>query len=123
MKAAARGFRSDRISGYVFVAPAVALFAVFQIYPLFRTAVLSFQEFIGSIHVDECLETPLQECLHCGKSCKHCRNFQYTHRFINKWFFNDYIQLFCKVRMSSEEKRVPFKMFIMAAKIRKFLRG
>ncbi len=51
MKATARGFRSDLISGYVFVAPAVALFAVFQIYPLFRTAVLSFQEFIGSAFV------------------------------------------------------------------------
>jgi multiple sugar transport system permease protein len=48
MKATGRGFTSDLISGYVFIAPAVALFAVFQVYPLLRTAVLSFQEFVGT---------------------------------------------------------------------------
>jgi multiple sugar transport system permease protein len=51
MRATARGFTKDRISGYVFIAPAVVLFAIFQIYPLFRTAVLSFQEFVGSTFV------------------------------------------------------------------------
>lgn len=51
MRATARGFTSDRIAGYVFIAPAVALFAMFQIYPLFRTAVLSFREFVGSSFV------------------------------------------------------------------------
>jgi multiple sugar transport system permease protein len=51
-KATARGFGKDRISGYLFIAPAVALFAVFQIYPLFRTAVLSFREFVGSAFVN-----------------------------------------------------------------------
>jgi multiple sugar transport system permease protein len=48
MKATARGFLGERISGYVFIAPAVALFAVFQVYPILRTAVLSFQEFVGA---------------------------------------------------------------------------
>ena len=48
MKATARGFTSERLSGYVFIAPAVVLFAIFQIYPLFRTAALSVQEFVGS---------------------------------------------------------------------------
>jgi multiple sugar transport system permease protein len=48
MKATARGFTRDLISGYLFIAPAVALFAVFQLYPLLRTAVLSFQEFVGA---------------------------------------------------------------------------
>ena len=52
MRAAARGFTKDRISGYVFIAPAVAFFAVFTIYPLFRTAVLSFREFVGSTFVN-----------------------------------------------------------------------
>ncbi len=51
MRATARGITKDRISGYVFIAPAVVLFAIFQIFPLFRTAVLSFQEFIGSTFV------------------------------------------------------------------------
>ena len=48
MRASARGFTSDRIAGYAFLAPAVVLFAIFQIYPLFRTAILSFQEFVGA---------------------------------------------------------------------------
>lgn len=48
MKTTARGFTSEKLSGYVFIAPAVVLFAVFQIYPLFRTAVLSFREFVGT---------------------------------------------------------------------------
>jgi multiple sugar transport system permease protein len=51
VKTAARGVTSEKLSGYVFIAPAVVLFAVFQFYPLFRTAVLSFQEFVGSAFV------------------------------------------------------------------------
>ena len=50
-KATVRGFTSDRISGYLYIAPAVALFAVFQIYPIIKTAVLSFQEFVGTAFV------------------------------------------------------------------------
>jgi multiple sugar transport system permease protein len=38
----------DIVSGYLYVAPAVALFAVFQVYPIVKTAVLSFQEFVGT---------------------------------------------------------------------------
>jgi len=43
--------RKDAIAGYLFVAPALLLFLLFQIYPLFRTAVLSFKEFVDTSFV------------------------------------------------------------------------
>ena len=46
-----RTSRRDVVAGYAFVAPALILFLVFQIYPLFRTAVLSFKEFVDTSFV------------------------------------------------------------------------
>jgi len=46
-----RTSRRDVVAGYAFVAPALLLFLVFQIYPLFRTAVLSFKEFVDTSFV------------------------------------------------------------------------
>lgn len=43
-----RTSRKDAIAGYAFVAPALLLFLVFQIYPLFRTAALSLTEFVDT---------------------------------------------------------------------------